>query len=172
MKLNVSAGKQTWPGFYCIDAVQHPKATRKLDLIYVFEFHKDGSMVNQIPLEDGCASEIHCYHFIEHVFEWEAPAVIQEFHRLLKKGGQLIMELPNLEHACRNLLKGTSDQFSYWPLYGDGTHKDPYMCHKFGYTPKTIKRLVCSNGFSNPVVGKPQVHGRRANRDMRIEAVK
>lgn len=172
MKLNIGCGKQTWDGFWCCDAVQHPRAKRPLDCEYIFEFDVDGGLIEGIPLDSDCASELHNYHFIEHVHEWEAPAVVAEFYRLLKNGGKLIMECPNLEHACRNLLKGTGDQMSMWPLYGDGSHRDPFMCHKYGYTPKTIKRLLGNAGFRDIRVLPPQTHGRRKNRDMRVEAVK
>ena len=169
MKLNISAGKQTWPGFFCIDAVQHPKATRALDLVFAFEFEPSGKLKAQIPLDTGCADEVHSYHFIEHVHQWEAPAVLREFRRLLKPGGNLILELPDIAKACRNLIKGMGDQMSMWPLYGDGSHKDPYMCHKYGYTPSTITRLLRESGFTGINVLPPQTHGRKLNRDMRIE---
>lgn len=172
MKINIGCGKQTWPDFYCVDAVRHPRATRAPDALFAFSFDKDGNLLERLPLGDSCAAEVHNYHFIEHVHEWEAPAVVAEFYRLLKNGGNLYMELPNLEHACRNLLKGKPDQWCMWPLYGDGTHKDPYMCHKYGYTPKTIKRLLGNAGFRGIKILPPQTHGRKANRDMRVEAVK
>lgn len=98
--------------------------------------------------------------------------MLVEWYRLLKPGGRLILELPNLEKACRNLLKGLNDQMSMWPIYGDWNRGDEYMMHKHGYTPKTIKGLLKECGFSNISILPPQTHGRRANRDMRVEAVK
>lgn len=168
MKINVSAGKQTWDDFFCVDAVQHPKATRPLDAIFAFTFEPDGELVEQMPLDDMCADEVHSYHFIEHVHEWEAPALVHEFHRLLRPGGKLILELPDVAKACENLLKGLGDQMSMWPLYGDGSHKDPYMCHKYGYTPKSITALL-KPYFEDIKILNPETHGRRANRDMRVE---
>lgn len=171
MKINAGCGRHTWNGYYCIDAVQHPKATRPIDLEFTFSFD-NGDLVELVPLPDGCASEVFNGHFIEHVHEWEAPAVVAEFYRLLEPGGLLVMELPDLELACRNLLKGKPDQYSMWPLYGDGTLRDPLMCHKFGYTKKTITALLADCGFRNIRNLPPQTHGKRANRDMRVEAIK
>lgn len=169
MKINFACGKQTWPGFFCIDAVPHPKATRAPDLLHALQF--DGErIVNPIPLDDGCAEEVHSYHFIEHVYAWEAPAVIAEWRRLLKPGGLLVLELPNIEHAARNLLNGLSDQMNMWPFYGDPSHRDPYMCHRWGYTPRTIMGLLSRGGFTEIVMGEPRTHGARVNRDMRVEA--
>lgn len=172
MKLNIGAGKQTWPDFFCIDAVQHPKASRPLDLLYRFDFWSDGGLKEKIPVPPEMAEELHCYHFIEHVYAWEAPAVIDEFKRLLKKGGKLILELPDIEKAARNLIKGDTDQMCMWPLYGDPGTKDKFMCHRWGYTPKTIKELLRQSGFRDIKVLPPKTHGRRNNRDMRVEAIK
>lgn len=171
LRLNIGAGKQTWDGWFCVDAVQHPKSTRPLDLLYEFEF--DGpELKHQIPLPDGVADQLFNGHFIEHVYRWQAPAVIKEFHRLLMPGGVLVMELPNILLAAKHLLKGAKDQMCMWPLYGDWSHNDPYMMHKHGYTPQTIEALLVECGFRNIQHKPPQTHGRRVNRDMRIEAVK
>lgn len=171
MKVNFACGKQTWPGFYCVDAVQHPKASRPLDLIHAFEFNGE-ILVNPLPLADGCCDEVHSMHFLEHVYQWEALAVVLEFHRLLKSGARLVLELPDLEKSAKNLLLGSPDQMSMWPLYGDPGHKDPYMCHRWGYTPATIQGLLRGSGFRDIRILPPQTHGARHNRDMRVECIK
>lgn len=171
MKINFGAGKQTWDGFYCIDAQQSPKATRPLDLIHAVEFDVD-RLVNPIPLPDGCADELHSYHVVEHVRQYEAPALIREFHRLMKPGALLVLELPNVEAAARNLLAGMPDQMCWFAFYGDASHLDPFMLHKFGYTPKTIRALLSDAGFKDIQIKPPKTHGARANRDMRVEARK
>lgn len=172
MKISFGCGKHTWPDFYCIDAVHHPKASRAPDLIYAAAFDREGELVEPIPLPDGCADEVHAYHLIEHVYAWEAPALVKEWRRILKPCGKLILELPNILLAARNLIEGTRDQMSMWPLYGDWSHKDPYMMHRHGYTPETITALVQSCGFDTIQVLPPQTHGAKAKRDMRVEAVR
>lgn len=172
MKLNFAAGKQTWPDFFCIDAVQHPKATRALDLCHAFEFDKEGALLKPVPLDDGCAEEVHSYHFIEHVTEWQSPSVIREFHRLLKPGGLLVLECPDLELAAKNLLAGLPPNMWRFPFYGDGATKDPYMTHRFGFTRASLEALLRDNGFASIKHRPPVTHGARVNRDMRIEARK
>lgn len=168
MKINIGCGKQTWDGFYCVDAVRHPKASRDPDLIHAFEFDGD-RLTNPLPLESGCAGQVHSYHFLEHVYQWEAPALVAEFARLLQPRGLLVLELPNLESAARNLLAGTADKMSMWPLYGDPGHQDPFMCHRWGYTPSTLSALL-SERFSSIKVQAPRTHGAKWGRDMRVEA--
>jgi predicted SAM-dependent methyltransferase len=171
MKINIGCGKQTWDGFFCVDAVRHPKAKRAPDLLHAFQFDGD-TLANPLPLPDGCAAEVHSYHFLEHVYRWEAPALVAEFARLLRPGGLLVLELPNIEAAARNLLAGMNDQMVMWPLYGDPGHRDPFMCHRWGYTPKTLSDLVGAAGFVGTRISAPRTHGLRSNRDMRLEARK
>ena len=111
-------------------------------------------------------------HVLEHFFEWEYPFVLLEWKRLLRSGGKLVLELPNIEAAARNLLAGMDANMWRFPFYGDGSHKDPYMIHKFGFTPKSVKAAVIEAGFADVKILPPQTHGRRANRDMRVEAIK
>jgi predicted SAM-dependent methyltransferase len=172
VKLNIACGKQTWDSFFCVDAVAHPKATRAPDLLHAFQFDGYGNLLNPLPLDDGCAEELHSYHFLEHVYRWQSVALVDEFHRLLKPGGLLVLELPNIEAAARNLLAGMDDQMAMWPLYGDPGHRDEFMCHRWGYTPKTVYSLLAICGFSEIKIKPPQTHGCRANRDMRVEARK
>ena len=154
-----------------MDAVRHPRATREPDLLHAFEFAKDGALLNPIPLADCCPDELHSYHFVEHVYRWEAPHLVAEFRRLLKPRGALVLELPNIAAAARNLLAGMNDQMAMWPLYGDPEHRDPYMCHRWGYTPATIAALLKESGFTDVRVLPPVTHGAKANRDMRVEAL-
>ncbi len=100
------------------------------------------------------------------------PFVLLEWKRMLKSGGRLTLELPNIEAAARNLLAGMKPQMWAFPFYGDGSHKDEFMTHRYGYTPKTIRVLVEGAGFRDVQILPPQTHGPRPNRDMRVEAMK
>lgn len=126
--------------------------------------------VRSLPFADACADEVMALHLIEHFYLWETPALLAEWRRVLKPVGQLTLELPNLRAACENLLANMTDQMCMWPLYGDPSHEDPYMCHRWGYTPQSIKALLADNGFTDIRILPPQTHGRRVNRDMRVEA--
>src|SRR5690606_32870176 len=122
---------------------------------------------NPLPLQAGVAEELHAMHVLEHVYLWEAPAMLGEWRRLLQPGGRLVLELPNILLAAKNLLNGMNDQMSMWPLYGDWNHRDPYMMHKHGYTPMTLRQLLEGNGFRDVKFGPPRTHGGKQNRDMR-----
>lgn len=171
MKVNVGCGKQTWAGFVCVDAVRNPLATRDPDILHAFVF--DGStLTNPLPIPDGVAEEVHAYHFLEHFYRWQAPALVAEFHRLLKDRGKLVLELPNLALAAQNVLDGKGDQMAMWPLYGDPSHEDPMMCHRWGYTPATVAALLGEAGFRKIRHFSPRLHGAKVKRDMRVEAIR
>jgi predicted SAM-dependent methyltransferase len=170
MKINYGCGSHLIPGYFNIDAIAHNG--KQPDLLHALSFSYDGSVINPTPLEDGCADELLALHVIEHVYAWEAPHLLAEWKRLLKPGGRLILELPNLRLACENFLAGLPDQMGMWPIYGDASHKDPYMMHKNGYTPETISALLYAAGFAYVTPLPPQTHGARLNRDMRVECVK
>lgn len=163
MRVHVGCGRHVLDGWWNCDVQRHPKAARDPEAL---------CDTRSIPLPDRCASVLMSCHVLEHFYRWEVDDVLAEWRRLLMPGGILILELPNLESACRNLLSGLDDQMCMWPIYGDWSHRDPYMMHKHGYTPGTLRALLEANGFHRVTFSPPQTHGKRANRDMRAEAIK
>lgn len=172
MRINFGCGRQVLDGWLNTDAVLSPKAPRAPELLHAVKFTPDGKVENPLPLPDGGASELQAMHVLEHVYAWEAEALVGEWRRLLRPGGLLVLELPNLEAAARNLLKGEGDQMAMWPLYGDPGHRDPFMCHRWGYTPRTCAALLQRCGFAGVRAMPPRTHGARIDRDMRLEAIK
>lgn len=163
MKLNIGCGGRRLPGYTGVDAVQRPAA----DIV---------AKADKIPLADKSVDEIIALHLWEHFYRWECDDVIKEWKRLLQPGGRLVLELPNLIKCCQNLLSGRMeggkhpDQLSYFGLYGDTRPKDPFMTHRFGWTPQTITEFLKAAGFVNIQERPTQWHpAGRTHRDMRIE---
>lgn len=164
MKLNIGCGRHVLEGWTNVDVARSPKAPRDPEIF---------ADARKVPLGDKVAHELMAIHVLEHFYKWEVQDVLAEWRRLLRVGGRLVLELPNLALACRNLLSGQGgDQMSMWPIYGDPGHKDPLMCHRWGWTPSTLMRELLAAGFSNVRERKPQWHGARVDRDMRLEAIR
>lgn len=164
MKLHVGCGRHVLDGWVNVDVQRSPKAKRDPEIL---------ADIRSIPLADGIADELMAIHVIEHVYIWEAvEEVLPEWFRLLRPGGRLVLELPDVMKAARNLIEGKGDQMSMWPIYGDWNHRDPYMMHRHGYTFATLRPILQRVGFVDVREGRPQWHGSREARDFRAEARK
>lgn len=165
MKLNIGAGEKRLQGYTGVDVVARGAA----DIV---------APAHQIPLEDGVVEEVLAIHLLEHFYQWEADDALKEWKRLLKPGGKLVLELPNLRKCMENILSGFTkdgkhpDQMGWWGLFGDPRQRDPYMSHKFGYTPESLTALLESHGFKKISEQPTQFHRTgKLHRDMRIEAI-
>ena len=132
-----------------------------------------------IPLADAVATEVLAIHLCEHLLPWRLPFALREWHRLLKKGGRLVLEMPDLFKACQNVVDGRMkggkhvDQLSMFALYGDIRTEDEFMLHRYAYSFKTISPLVEAAGFVSLKETTTVFHpAGREHRDFRLEAVK
>lgn len=178
-KINYGCGKRVLTGFINIDAVVNPGAPRPPEVLHELTFDASGALQHKTPLPDDCADELLSVHFLEHLYSWQSAAVIQEWRRLLKPGGLLVLELPNLVKCAKNLLALKSaggrplQQMAMWGIYGDDTLRDPYMCHRSGWWPEALIEFLTAHGFSDAREGVPVWHKAGIdNRDMRITAFK
>ncbi len=177
MKLNIGCGRQVLEGWFNIDAALHSTAPRPPELIYAFQFDAEGELIKRIPLDDGAVTEIMAIHVFEHFYQWECSAVLREWHRLLAPGGKLILELPDLIKCCQNVIDNRQgkkpDQLQRWGLYGDPREKNRLMMHPWGWGPQELIGVLGEHGFTDIQHLPTQWHiNGRANRDMRIEAVR
>ena len=170
LRLNLGCGDKILPGYINVDVVDErggsePDVLSDLRDLDVFE--------------DDAADEILSVHVIEHFHYWEAHDVLKEWVRVLKPGGLMVVECPNLTTACQEILNnpdtaampGKEGQRSMWVLYGDPAWKDPLMCHKWLYTPQSLARLMMECGLVD-VRQAPARFKLREPRDMRLVAIK
>lgn len=168
MKLNVCCGGRILDGYTNIDIVQ--TGDNPPDIL---------CDAKKVPLGDGCADEIMCIHGFEHFYRWECDELILEWRRLLKIGGALVLELPDLMKCCENIVSGHTfsgkhpDQAGMWGIYGDPRLESPFMTHRWGWTPKILQQFLKANGFIDIEAQETKFHpAGRARRDMRMVARK
>jgi predicted SAM-dependent methyltransferase len=165
MKINVGCGKKILDGYINVDAVKRPGVD------YVCP-------ASSLPFSDGVAREVLAIHVVEHVYSWEVPALLAEWARVLRPGGSLILEMPDILLAARNLAEGLKlgkhpDQAHMWAIYGDDTLRDPWMMHKSGWYFDRLRPLVEQAGFENIVRKDTIFHPiGRGIRDFRLEATR
>lgn len=167
LRLNIGCGGRKLSGYIGIDAVAERAAA---DIV---------ATADKIPLPDGCAEEIIAIHLWEHFYRFQCEEIIAEWSRLLKSGGTLILELPNIIKCCENVLSGKfnagkhPDQLGMWGLYGDPREGDQFMAHRWGWSPQSLTDFLKANGFIKIRETQTQWHpAGRQMRDMRIEARK
>jgi SAM-dependent methyltransferase len=170
VKLNLGCGDKILPGYVNVDVVE-ARAGMRPDV--VCDLH------DLAPFDDASADEILSVHVVEHFWRWEIRDVMREWVRVLKPGGRMIVECPNLQSACRTFLENPAEfakedrsgQRTMWVFYGDPAWKDPLMIHRWGYTPESLKELLTEVGLAD-VRQEPAQFKLREPRDMRIAGTK
>jgi len=108
---------------------------------------------NGIPLDDESVDELHSYHFLEHVENFEF--ILSEIHRVLKPNGMTIGSVPH---------------FSNPYFYSDYTHKYFFGLYSFSYfdNVQTMFKRKCPTFYSKSLfspcsiklIFKSPFHGR------------
>lgn len=164
-RVNVGCGKRILPGFLNVDAVNRPGVD------HVCPAHA-------LPIPDASATLVMAIHVVEHVYPWEVPTLLAEWARVLAPDGQLVLEMPDVLKAARNLAEGLRigkhpDQAHMWAIYGDDTLCDPWMMHKSGWWFTRLQPLVEAAGFVSVTEHDTVYHpAGRVVRDFRLEAVR
>jgi SAM-dependent methyltransferase len=170
IKLNLGCGDKILPGYINVD-VAASRRHQTPDLLC--------DVRNLSPIPSDYADEVLAVHVIEHFYQWEVDSILREWIRVLKPGGRLVLECPNLENAAREFLEnadqaalgGVEGQRSMWVFYGDPSWCDPLMIHRWGYTPSSLKFVLSKAGLIN-VRRERAMYKLGEPRDMRIVGLK
>lgn len=109
--------------------------------------------VRAIPEPDQTFHVVSNRHVLEHFMWEEAPALVKEWTRILKVGGRLIINVPNLAAAAREILRADEDPnvdvglYPLWQVYGkqEGNYGE---IHRNGFTRHGLRRLLEYCGLS------------------------
>src|SRR3990172_5489182 len=115
-----------------------------------------------IPLDDSSVSHIVAEHLIEHLTYYEFQRAMEEWRRLLKPGGVLEIECPDLEEVCRLFAEGNeyerySSSAGTWPLIaqlyghqrGHTSEEQLSQVHKSGYTYEHLYKVLDGLRYTN-----------------------
>lgn len=170
IRLNLGCGDVLLPGYVNVDVVDD-RLGNKPDIVC--------DVRKLDAFESNYADEILAVHVIEHFWRWEVEDILRDWVRVLKPGGKIILECPNLISACQEFLKnpeqtaqpGPEGQRTMWVFYGDPKWKDPLMTHRWGYTPLSLAQVMHAAGLSD-LRQEPAQFKLREPRDMRVTGTK
>lgn len=155
LKLNLGCGTIKLEGYINIDVHQ----TKAADLV---------ADVRKLSFAKDTVDEIIGYHIIEHMTLNDGLRAVLHWYNLLKKGGKLILEWPDLQAICKNVGNGNIDDIVH--IYG--LNRYAYDTHQWGYTDKTMKELLEKVGFNSVIISKGTDYHTQQCPCLRVEGVK
>ena len=127
-----------------------------------------GTMTDMAAVEDGSIDAVYSSHNIEHLYAHEVPTALQEFRRVLKPDGFVLITCPDLQSVCQliaeNKLCDPAYESGMGPitpldiLYGHSASLQMgnlYMAHRCGFTAKVLGGTLRQAGFSSAVKSRP-----------------
>lgn len=176
MKLHLGCGPVYLIGYINVDAnpdllangrevVARENATT-MDRYYRHDFGKAPKRVvadvaatfDDLPFDTESASEVVMLHALEHVAEYDRPAVLSEIHRVLEVGGRLIVGVPDVRGIADEFVASQTAEEEAWAirqLYG--SQRNRWSHHLCGYTRQTLEAVLGEHGFGE-FVSRPNIN--------------
>jgi FkbM family methyltransferase len=134
--------------------------------------------ITKLDFDDNSVTEILASHVFEHLNPYHSTDILREWLRVLKPGGKIIMEMPDIEKLCEKFLKSdTGGRYGVLnAIYGsvnttnEGGPDNITSPHLFGWWPQSLYDHMSNAGFVNIVFMDEQIPHPEAN--FRVEAIK
>jgi len=101
-----------------------------------------------LPYERDSVDEIRSVQSLEHLDMKEGPRVLRHWRDLLRPGGVLHVDVPDLEETARQLLAQPDEPSKEWYyrlVYG--SQKNAFAFHKNGFSPARLEWMLREAGF-------------------------
>jgi len=164
IKLNLGCGMFKMDGYVNIDKYyQHA------------DIHVD---VKDFHLPENTVEEIIAIHLLEHLNPHHIDMHLENWFKMLKVGGKLIMELPDVEEICKQYSTATKEEkgnlticlYGAYDTYTEGKTTNITSPHLWGWSPETVEERLIKVGFKSIKV-LPQTT-QHPGPNFRIEATK
>jgi beta-1,4-mannosyl-glycoprotein beta-1,4-N-acetylglucosaminyltransferase len=160
VKLNLGAGGQVLDGYTSVD-LYDKRAQVQCDIRHLKDY------------SDNSVNEILNVHVIEHLSPHDVMPALAEWFRVLKPGGKLIIECPDIKKLCEGFINGDKGARYHMLncIYGTGTLGEPsFTPHLYGWYDETLSDHLGWAGFADIKVLPPQFE--HWGHNIRVEAQK
>ncbi len=157
LKLHLGCGIVYRPGYTNIDIEEDAVADIRAGAL-------------DLPFEAGSVGLIEANQLLEHFDLVHCRFALAHWYRLLKPGGSLVLETPDLKAAFKEFVKsrdpGRKQRLLSW-IYGV---QDEGMVHRTGFDQKLLEALLGDAGFTALKKAEPRTH--LYEKGLRMECVK
>jgi len=123
--------------------------------------------MGDLPFETESVEEIFSAHALEHVAIRQVLPTLQEWFRVLRPGGRLTLQVPDLAWCLIQWLAHPTTGFELMRIFGNQEHDGEY--HRCGFTPQILAEQLTTVGFA---VRKIDTIWSHAQQTLSVEAVK
>lgn len=103
--------------------------------------------IRYLPFKNNKFDKISILDVLEHVSRFEVLKVLKEVHRILKKKGKVVIQMPNIDSIVARYVKKEIGITEFVRLvYGNADYEE--NTHKTGTNPWLITELLREVGFS------------------------
>lgn len=141
IRVNLGSGTVPLEGFVNVDAL--PDAPG-VDVV--------ADISKPLPFDDASADMVYAVHVLEHFATDDVPALLADWRRVIRPGGELLVAVPDLELIARTLMDRNgwfTPPSNPWLGAIYGGQKDEYDFHKTGFTAPWLASLLHDAGFGN-----------------------
>lgn len=171
IRLNIGSGGIEYPGYLSVDLYDE-RANIIMD-------------VTKLDLEPNSVSEILAIHVFEHLNPYHCLDTLKSWRRILRPGGRLVMEMPDIEQLCRRFVEADKEDpknptgIRYGILnavYGSvnttakGEPSEITSPHLYGWWPQALWDHLANAGFVNINFGPEMFPHPESN--LHVEAMK
>lgn len=127
--------------------------------------------VTQLDFPENSVSEILAIHVFEHLNPYHCLDILKRWRKILKPGGKLIMEMPDVEALCKRFVTANTGErygilnavYGSVNTTGEGGPDKITSPHLFGWWPQSLWDHLTNAGFVNIVFGPEIFHHPESN---------
>lgn len=106
--------------------------------------------ITSLPnIQTGSVSQILMVNVAEHIQRYKFKEALLEWRRVLKPGGELIIDQLDIKEACKMVLKAKTREELEWALHIIYCYqRDESDSHRWGYSPEYLRDILEEAGFT------------------------